>query len=150
MTELRKPAPEGEEWVLVPLRPTKQMLEAMKKTMPRLVDKRLWVSADVKHLRRWNAALSCIPIPPANIKIVQPGKNRSNARYGSRPMRPDYCEADADDLSFPIGPHRPCICGATVDGKDRVRGICQAKHNGPKPEPLVRLVVVHRDTGFLA
>lgn len=32
--------------------------------------------------------------------------------------RPEYCpDLDADDLVFPIGPHRPCpACGATVSG----------------------------------
>lgn len=65
--------------------------------------------------------------------------------------RPDYCGVvDADDLAFPIGPHRPCpACGATVEGKDPVRGVCQAQSPYPKPEPLVRLVLTHRDTGEL-
>lgn len=62
-------------------------------------------------------------------------------------MPPDYCEADADDLAFPIGPHRPCVCGATVDGKDSVRGVCQARHNYSKPVPLVRIVLTDKTTG---
>ena len=63
-------------------------------------------------------------------------------------MRPDYCTADADDLSFPVGPHRPCpACGATLDDKDAVRGICQARYPGPPPEPLVRLVLIDKRSG---
>lgn len=62
-------------------------------------------------------------------------------------VRPDYCEADADDLAFPIGPHRPCVCGATVSGKDPVRGVCQARHNRPKPQPLVQIVLIDKETG---
>lgn len=54
-------------------------------------------------------------------------------------MRPEYCEAVDEDT--------PCICGATKDGKDPVRGVCQARRMYPKPEPLVRLVLTHRDTG---
>jgi hypothetical protein len=56
-------------------------------------------------------------------------------------VRPDYCEAPPEEGGL------PCICGATVEGKDPVRGVCQARHNGPKPEPLVRIILVHRDTG---
>jgi hypothetical protein len=63
--------------------------------------------------------------------------------------RPDYCVADADDLSFPIGPHRPCACGATVSGKDPVRGMCQARYSGPPPEPLVRIVLIDKKTGLV-
>jgi hypothetical protein len=64
-------------------------------------------------------------------------------------MRPDYCpDLDADDLAFPIGPHRPCpACGATIEGKDPVRGVCQARFNGPKPRPLARLVLIDKRTG---
>ncbi len=58
-------------------------------------------------------------------------------------MRPKYCEAPPEESGL------PCICGATVEGKDPVRGVCQALHNYPKPVPLVRLVLVHRDTGEL-
>jgi hypothetical protein len=64
-------------------------------------------------------------------------------------MRPEYCEADADDLTFPIGPHRPCVCGATVDGNDEVQGTCQARNRGPKPEALVRLVLIDKETGMI-
>lgn len=56
-------------------------------------------------------------------------------------MRPLYCEAPPEESGS------PCVCGATVEGKDPVRGICQARHRGPKPEPLVRLILVHRDMG---
>ncbi len=64
-------------------------------------------------------------------------------------MRPEYCPPlDADDLVFPIGPHRPCpACGATVEGKDPVRGVCQARHPYPRSEPLVRFILTDRDTG---
>lgn len=41
----------------------------------------------------------------------------------------------------------PCpACGATVAGNDPVRGVCQALR-GRQPQPLVELVLVHRDTG---
>ena len=63
--------------------------------------------------------------------------------------RPNYCpDLDADDLVFPIGPHRPCpACGATIEGKDPVRGACQARFNGPRPRPLVQLVLIDKRTG---
>lgn len=61
--------------------------------------------------------------------------------------RPDYCVADADDLAFPIGPHRPCACGATVGGKDPARGICQARHNRPMRQPMVHIVLIDKKTG---
>lgn len=57
--------------------------------------------------------------------------------------RPDYCP---DDMSEETDD--PCpACGATVSGKDPVRGVCQARHNGPRPRPLVELILVRRDTG---
>ncbi len=64
-------------------------------------------------------------------------------------IRPEYCpELDADDSVFPIGPHRPCpACGATVSGNDPVRGVCQARKPGPKPQPLVLLVLIDKETG---
>lgn len=64
-------------------------------------------------------------------------------------MRPEYCpDLDADDLVFPIGPHRPCpACGATIEGKDPVRGVCQARNNGPRPQPLVELVLIDKRSG---
>lgn len=64
-------------------------------------------------------------------------------------MRPDYCpDLDADDLLFPVGPHRPCpACGATIEGKDPVRGVCQARHSGPRPAALVQIVLIEKRTG---
>ena len=64
-------------------------------------------------------------------------------------MRPEYCGVtDADDLAFPVGPHRPCpACGATLEGKDPVRGVCQARKPYPRPEPLVHLVLIDKATG---
>jgi len=57
-------------------------------------------------------------------------------------MRPDYCRAKEPD---------PCKdCGATVEGKDSVRGICQARFSGPPPEERnygLRIILVDRDTG---
>ena len=63
--------------------------------------------------------------------------------------RPNYCpDLDADDLVFTIGPHRPYpACGATIEGKDPVRGACQARFNGPRPRPLVQLVLIDKRTG---
>jgi hypothetical protein len=54
-------------------------------------------------------------------------------------MRPEYCEAVDEDT--------PCICGATKEGKDPVRGVCQARRNYPKPQALVEIVLTDRDTG---
>jgi len=64
-------------------------------------------------------------------------------------MRPDYCpDLDADDLVFPIGPHRPCpACGATVNGKDPVRGVCQARYTTRRPPCPVQIVLIDKDTG---
>jgi hypothetical protein len=55
--------------------------------------------------------------------------------------RPEYCEAPDEVTGL------PCRCGATVEGNDAVRGICQARRSGPRPEPLVRLILVDRETG---
>lgn len=50
--------------------------------------------------------------------------------------RPEYCPCENEKPD-------PCpACGATV-----ANGVCRARHNGPKPEPLIRLVLTHRDTG---
>lgn len=54
-------------------------------------------------------------------------------------MRPDYCEAIDEDT--------PCVCGATKEGKDPVRGVCQARNNGPKPMPLVEIILIDKRTG---
>lgn len=41
----------------------------------------------------------------------------------------------------------PCLaCGATVSGKDKVNGRCQARYGYREPYPL-KLILVHRDTG---
>ena len=54
--------------------------------------------------------------------------------------RPKYCPCKYETPD-------PCpACGATVEGKDAVRGVCQATH-GPKPEPLVHLVLIDKETG---
>lgn len=56
-------------------------------------------------------------------------------------QRPDYCP---DDLSEGT----PCPrCGATEDGNDQVRGVCQARFSGPEPKPLVRVVLIDKRTG---
>ncbi len=52
--------------------------------------------------------------------------------------RPDYCPDLNEDEDCPA-------CGATVDGNDPVRGICQAKHSGPVPKPLVELILIRRN-----
>lgn len=53
-------------------------------------------------------------------------------------MRPEYCPCDDDKPD-------PCpACGATISGKDKVFGRCQAKRRGPKPEPLLQLVLIDR------
>ncbi len=54
-------------------------------------------------------------------------------------MRPNYCEA--------IDEETPCICGATKEGNDPVRGVCQARYNGRKPQSLLQLVLLDKDTG---
>lgn len=54
--------------------------------------------------------------------------------------RPEFCPC------FEEAPD-PCpACGATVSGKDVVRGICQAR-KGYRREPDVVLVLTDRDTG---
>lgn len=55
--------------------------------------------------------------------------------------RPDYCLA--------LDEQTPCACGATVEGKDPVRGVCQARYNWPKPEPLIQIVLIDKDRGML-
>ena len=54
--------------------------------------------------------------------------------------RPYYCPCIEETPD-------PCpACGATVGGKDPVRGVCQARY-GVKPEPLVSLVLIDKETG---
>lgn len=53
--------------------------------------------------------------------------------------RPDYC---------PDTPGDPCeACGATLSGNDPVRGVCQARFNGPAPRPLLEFVLVDKRSG---
>lgn len=54
--------------------------------------------------------------------------------------RPLYCSADDESVPCPA-------CGATADGNDPVRGVCQAIRMGPPPEPLVQVVLVDKRTG---
>jgi len=56
-------------------------------------------------------------------------------------MRPQYCEAPPEESGV------PCICGATVEGNDPVRGVCQARFNGPKPQPLIQIVLIDKVSG---
>ena len=59
--------------------------------------------------------------------------------------RPDYCQTP--DEGEP-GCEGPCPgCGATLEGNDPVRGICQARHNGPAPKPFLHLVLIDKATG---
>lgn len=54
--------------------------------------------------------------------------------------RPEYCPCHEEMPD-------PCPeCGATVSGKDAVRGICQAR-NGYHRQPLVELVLIDKKTG---
>lgn len=60
-------------------------------------------------------------------------------------MRPDYCPLPDEDT--PEG-QKPCLaCGATIEGKDPVRGICQARFRGPPPTPLLQIVLTDKHTG---
>lgn len=55
-------------------------------------------------------------------------------------MRPKYCPCREEMPD-------PCpACGATVDGKDPVRGVCQATH-GYQRAREVELVLVDKQTG---
>jgi hypothetical protein len=55
-------------------------------------------------------------------------------------QRPQYCPCKDDTPD-------PCpACGATIEGNDPVRGVCQARY-GYKPEPLVHLVLIDKETG---
>lgn len=55
--------------------------------------------------------------------------------------RPDYCPCENEKPD-------PCpACGATVEGNDPVRGVCQARSMSRPPEPLVRLVLIDKRTG---
>lgn len=59
--------------------------------------------------------------------------------------RPDYCQIP--DEGQP-GWEGPCPgCGATVEGNDPVRGVCQALHNGPPPRPLLLFCLKDKRTG---
>ena len=55
--------------------------------------------------------------------------------------RPDYCPCENETPD-------PCpACGATAEGNDPVRGVCQARFMGPPPRSLLDLVLVDRTTG---
>ncbi len=54
--------------------------------------------------------------------------------------RPDYCPDLKEDEDCPA-------CGATVKGDDPVRGICQARFNGPTPKPLLEFVLIDKRDG---
>jgi hypothetical protein len=54
--------------------------------------------------------------------------------------RPDYCPCYDEKPD-------PCpACGATVSGKDAVRGVCQARR-GYRHEPLLRIILTDKQTG---
>lgn len=50
---------------------------------------------------------------------------------------PKWCLAETDaDL--------PCACGATLSGKDSVRGICQARNARPEPKPFIEAITYQK------
>ena len=52
----------------------------------------------------------------------------------------EWCEAGDDE-----NPNDPCpACGATIKGDDKVRGVCQAWRNRPKPMPYLQIIVVDK------
>jgi hypothetical protein len=54
---------------------------------------------------------------------------------------PDYCPCEDEQPD-------PCpACGATVKGDDPVRGVCQARHNSRRPEPLLEWGLKDKKTG---
>lgn len=59
--------------------------------------------------------------------------------------RPGYCEAGTEgEADY----RDPCPgCGATAAGNDPVRGVCQARHNGPAPKPFLELVLIDKRDG---
>jgi hypothetical protein len=57
-------------------------------------------------------------------------------------QRPEFCPCENEMPD-------PCpACGATVSGKDRVHGVCQAR-KGYRRKPDVILVLTDRDTGAI-
>lgn len=55
--------------------------------------------------------------------------------------RPDYCEIPGDDQP---GGREPCPqCGATYEGNDPVRGVCQARY-GHRPKSYIRIVLIDK------
>ena len=63
-----------------------------------------------------------------------------------RRERPDYCPDEVDDR-FDV----PCpACGATINGDDPVRGVCQARFNGRRPRPYIEVVLIDRQAASLA
>lgn len=55
-------------------------------------------------------------------------------------IRPRWCQA--------VNEETPCRCGATASGKDPVRGVCQAINARPEPQPYIRLILTHKETGL--
>lgn len=59
--------------------------------------------------------------------------------------RPDFCEIPNEGEP---GWDKPCpACGATAEGKDPVRGVCQARFNRPKPKSILDFVLVDKHDG---
>lgn len=55
--------------------------------------------------------------------------------------RPPYCPCKDETPD-------PCpACGATVEGNDPVRGVCQARSMRPPPEPFLHLDLIDKNTG---
>lgn len=55
--------------------------------------------------------------------------------------RPRYCPCENDTPD-------PCpACGASVNGSDPVRGVCQAREARPAPKSLVQLVLIDKQSG---
>jgi hypothetical protein len=55
-------------------------------------------------------------------------------------MRPKFCPCWEETPD-------PCpACGATVEGKDKVRGVCQATH-GFRRKPDVELILIDKHSG---
>jgi hypothetical protein len=64
---------------------------------------------------------------------------------GFRIMQLDYCALP--DEGEP-GWDQPCpACGATIEGNDPVRGICQSRFNRGPPRPILFLQLVDKQTG---
>ena len=55
---------------------------------------------------------------------------------------PYWCEAPDEETGLPCP-----ACGATIEGNDPVRGICQAVSGRPKPEPILYFALQDKETG---